>query len=198
MLAQCFITGHSLCEYLYNNLKQITVHTYICSETIEDIYYRKLTLFVYMTVSCFSFWRRSRYTARSHVMVTKDARIKDTNKHMCSLILFCTRNWLQHLRYNYVLGYVHTSYKRTTHKAEHILSMQMETNLKYLENLNYCAITHKLWVPCASFEENCTQTRTFSNTQFIMRGHHFLVHWTHNGWIYHSFYAFFIFLSMLS
>ena len=50
-------------------------------EEIKYILIQTLTLFLYMTVSCLSLWRRSRYTARSHVMVTKDAKIKDTNKH---------------------------------------------------------------------------------------------------------------------
>jgi len=44
-------------------------------------------------------------------------------------------------------------------------------------------IKHKLWVLCASFEGNCAQTRTFSNTPFNMKGNHFLVHGTEKGFI---------------
>jgi len=62
-------------------------------------------------------------------------------------------------------------------------------NLKCPKILNKCEIKHKLKVPCASFEEKCAKSRTFSNTPFNMRGNHFLVHGTEKR-VYLNLYLF--------
>jgi len=49
------------------------------------------------------------------------------------------------------------------------------------KHLYNCVIKHKLEVSCASFEENCAQTRTFSNIPFNVRRNNFLVHGTEKG-----------------
>jgi len=49
------------------------------------------------------------------------------------------------------------------------------------ENLNNCVIKYKLYLPCASFEENCAQTTTFSIKLFNLRRNHFLVYRTEKG-----------------
>jgi len=42
-------------------------------------------------------------------------------------------------------------------------------------------IKDKLKVPCERFEDNCAQTRTFSNTPFNMKSNYVLVHETEKG-----------------
>jgi len=64
--------------------------------------------------------------------------------------------------------------KSVLKSPEHSLGIKMGNNLKYPKNLNNCVIKHKLYELCPSFEENCAQTRTFSNTPFNMRGYYFL------------------------
>jgi len=46
------------------------------------------------------------------------------------------------------------------------------------QGINNCEIKNQLYVPCASFKENCAQTRTLANTLINMRGKHVLVHGT--------------------
>jgi len=50
----------------------------------------------------------------------------------------------------------------------------MKNKIKYSKNLNDCKLKHK--VPCASFEENCAQTRTYSFIiPFNISGNHVLI-----------------------
>ena len=81
--------------------------------------------------------------------------------------------------------------------SEHSLDITMEQILSIPNNLNNGVIKHKFEVPCKSFEENCVQTRTFSNTPFNMRGNHFLVHETEKEFA-SVFSAFLIFFNILS
>jgi len=64
---------------------------------------------------------------------------------------------------------------------DHSLGIQMRGVKISQENLNNCVIKYKLYLPCASFEEKCAQTTTFSKTLFNLRGNHFLVHRTEKG-----------------
>jgi len=48
------------------------------------------------------------------------------------------------------------------------------------KNINNCMINNEHKLSFASFDENCTQTRIFSNTPFKWRGNHYLVHGTTN------------------
>jgi len=63
--------------------------------------------------------------------------------------------------------------------TEHSSGKQMERNT-YPKNLNNCMINHKHQVTLACFDDNCTQTRIFSNTPFKWRGNHFHVNGTNN------------------
>ena len=58
---------------------------------------------------------------------------------------------------------------------KHILRHNIGNKLlKCPKHLNNSVIKHNLKLLCASFEENCAKTRTFSNTPFTLRGNPFL------------------------
>jgi len=44
---------------------------------------------------------------------------------------------------------------------EHGLGINMGKILTISKSLNNCVIEQRQWVPCASLEEKCAQTRTF-------------------------------------
>jgi len=101
----------------------------------------------------------------------------------------CTRGWSFRIHSHTPFLYEFSSLK----SKEHSLGIISGNIWSIKKDLNNCAIKHKLEVPCASFEETCAQTRTFSSTPFSMGGNHFLVHGRET-----EITSFFIVLNLLS